>query len=504
MSPAAGVETTAAELSAITRAAADAATTMSGASPLDRARWLEAMADALHDSANHLVLIAARETRLPEPRLRGELQRTVVQLRSFAEPLRTGELLEIIIDHADPDHPLAPSPDLRRMLRGIGPVAVYAASNFPFAFSVAGGDTASAIAAGCPVVVKAHPGHPDLSIEVGRVLTAALDAAGAPAGALAVVLGFDCGIALVADSAIAAAAFTGSTAGGRALWDAANTRPVPIPFYGELGSINPVFVTSEAAATRGAGIARGFVGSFTLGVGQFCTKPGVLIVPAGAPLVDEIVTAVLEVAERPMLTDGMVDRVAELDSELSEHPDVDVLVQGRSTADGRSPHLVRVDAPAVLADPSIVRDERFGPSAVIVECPPSVPFSELAELFEGTLTATVQLNTSSDEGLADLLSVLQERAGRVIANDWPTGVSVSASMQHGGPYPAATTALYTSVGITAARRFQRPVCWQGMPAELLPRELLDANPWGLRRRVDGCRTTRSSAVGDSSNHSDEV
>lgn len=470
----------------VVRTANAAARAVRTASPLQRADWLSAMADALAAEVDHLVPLAQRETRLPEARLRGELHRTVVQLRSFVEPLRTGELLEIIIDHADAAHPIAPSPDLRRMLVGLGPVAVFAASNFPFAFSVAGGDTASAIAAGCPVVVKAHPGHPELSRAVGDILTSALHDAGAPHGTIAVIEGFEAGLELIRHPLIAAASFTGSTAGGVALARATTERAVPIPFYGELGSVNPVFVTRKAALARADEIATGFVASLTLGVGQFCTKPGVLVLPAGTGITDRVVEAARGVGAAPLLTDDIASRLADDDEQLSSHAGVMTLLPGTDSSAGRTPQLVLVELAAILAAPDLILDERFGPSGVIVEVEDESAFATIAALFEGTLTATVHLERD-EPAVRELMTVLEERSGRVIINGWPTGVSVSASMHHGGVFPAATNPLHTSVGITAARRFQRPLCWQSVPEDLLPIELHEANPWHLVRRVDGTR-----------------
>lgn len=466
--------------------------TFASALPSERAAWIGAVADALDAAAGRLVPIAQRESNLPLQRLTGELARTTYQLRTFVTLLNDGDYLEVVIDHANADHPVGPAPDLRRMLQPLGPVAVYSASNFPFAFSVAGGDTASALAAGCPVIVKAHPGHPELSAAMAEIVTDALAAAGAPDGVFAVVYGYEAGTALLRHPLIEAGAFTGSTGGGRALFDIANSRERPIPFYGELGSVNPAFVTREAASERGEAIASGFAGSYTLGVGQFCTKPGVLFVPRGSGLVEAVTEAARPAPAGRMLNSSISDRLARLEEEIAADPDVEVLLAGGAVADGEggeawSPSLYRASADVVRARPELVLEERFGPSAVVVEYDEASELPQLAELFEGTLTATVQGRDASDDGVAELIDVLAERAGRVLWNGWPTGVTVSAAMQHGGPYPSATSSLYTSVGTSAIRRFLRPVCYQAIPDALLPPALQEANPLGIPRTVDGRR-----------------
>ncbi|HEY4570325.1 MAG TPA: aldehyde dehydrogenase family protein, partial [Kribbella sp.] len=285
-------DTTPAELEQALAAATAAAPALGAAEPAVRAGWIRATADAIDAAADELVPIAIRESSLPEARLRGEVARSTGQLRMFADVLEEGSLLEVIIDTADAQAKPVPRPDLRRLLVPLGPVLVFAASNFPFAFSVPGGDTASALAAGCPVIVKAHPGHPELSVRTAEVMTEALRSAGAPDGSFALITGFDVGVTALKDPRITAAGFTGSVPAGKALHEIAATRPEPIPFYGELGSLNPVFVTQAAVDARGKDIATGYVGSFTLGVGQFCTKPGLLFLPAGHGLQEELAAAV--------------------------------------------------------------------------------------------------------------------------------------------------------------------------------------------------------------------
>lgn len=467
-------------------AAADAADAVAALAPARRAEVLEHLADALAAQEETLVPIARAESHLPEPRLRGELLRTCFQLRLFADVLREGAHLDARIDHADPDWPMgAPRPDLRRVLEPIGPVAVFAASNFPFAFSVAGGDTASALAAGNPVVVKAHPGHPELSDAVAGALREALAAEGLPAGVLGVVHGFEAGPALVTHPRIRAAGFTGSIPGGRALFDLACSRAEPIPFYGELGSNNPVVITPGADAARAAELAAGFIGSFTLGAGQFCTKPGTLLVPAGARILEH-----LGAAELPAAQDMLGERIAEGFSEtlaaLREAEGVEVL---RAGEDGRpaapAPTLLRTSGRCLLEDPETLEAECFGPAALVVEYEDAAQLREIARSFTGQLTAT--LHAEAGEDVAELLAILSRRAGRVLWGGWPTGVSVTHAQQHGGPYPASTAVGSTSVGTAAISRFLRPVAYQDLPDALLPPALQEANPLGIPRLVDGER-----------------
>jgi NADP-dependent aldehyde dehydrogenase len=473
------------DLAAITAAAAAAAPTFGALAPATRAMMLDAVADAIDAESENLVPIAAAESHLPNARLVGEVARTTYQLRSFSNLLREGLYLEAIIETAKSGSPLGPMPDLRRMLVPVGPVAVFSASNFPFAFSVPGGDTASALAAGCPVVVKAHPAHPQLSVRVTQVVNDALRTAGAPDGVFALVHGVETGVQLLKDEHIAAGAFTGSIPGGRALFDVANARPVPIPFYAEMGSLNPVFVTRAAVQARGEAIAREFVGSFTLGVGQFCTKPGVLFLPAGHGLDRTLVEAASAVVGAPMLTPGIADRFSHLVSELDNRSGVSRLVTGTASDGGWSPSLFRTDTKTLRRDPEPLLEERFGPASLIVEYDDEVEFDALARLFAGNLTATLHGEESDLGSLLPLVNEVAARSGRVLWNGWPTGVTVSPAMHHGGPYPATAASLHTSVGTTAIRRFLRPVCYQSMPTALLPPALRDQNEMRILRWVDG-------------------
>jgi NADP-dependent aldehyde dehydrogenase len=472
------------ELDRLIGAAAEAAWVLVGSRPSDRAGWLEHLATRLDVAADDLVPLAAQETHLDINRLQGELKRTTFQLRLFAEILRDGSFLQVTTDHADPTWPMGPRPDLRRMLRPLGPVAVYAASNFPFAFSVAGGDTASALAAGCSVLLKANPSHPELSAATGVHVSDALAEAGAPDGIFAVVMGFETGIALVKDPRIRAASFTGSLRGGRALFDLAVSRPEPIPFYGELGSVNPAFVTPEAGAQRVDDVAAGFVGSMSLGNGQFCTKPGLLFVPAGAGLEDRIAALAGERPAVPMLSEHIRSGYAEALAQLVQRPGVRVIAgQARPEGDP-APTILATTVSDLLADSDAMTQECFGPAAILVSYRSEEELLAAARVFEGQLTATIH-STRQEPVTSALLDVLSERVGRVVWNGWPTGVSVSYAQHHGGPYPATTSVQTTSVGTAAIDRFLRPVTYQDAPDDVLPPALQEDNPWRLPRRVDG-------------------
>ncbi|MFF0746362.1 aldehyde dehydrogenase (NADP(+)) [Streptomyces sp. NPDC004111] len=477
-----------AALERVLAAAAAASAPAAASTPAERAAWLTAAADALDGAAGELIATAAAETHLPPaPRLKGELARTTFQLRLFADELHDGHFLGATVDHADAAWPMGPRPDIRRMLTPIGPVLVFAASNFPFAFSVAGGDTASALAAGCPVVLKAHPGHPELSHRTGTLVHDALVAAGAPDGIFAVVHGVDTGVTALRDQRIAAAAFTGSVPGGRALFDIANSRPHPIPFYGELGSVNPVVVTPGAVAARGEEVARAYVASFTLGAGQFCTKPGLLLLPEGHGLDDTLRTAVSAVAAQPMLNERIAQGYTRAVSELRGVPGVETLAEPTQDGPEFSPALLGISGKEFLAAGTQVHQECFGPASLVVTYADAAELARLLDALEPGLTATVQGEENEAELVRGLLPALVQRAGRLLWNEWPTGVTVSWAQQHGGPYPATTAPTSTSVGTAAVERFLRPVAWQGFPDALLPDALRDANPWQLPRRTDGKR-----------------
>lgn len=477
-------ETTPEALHAVLAGAAAAAAPFAAVAPADRGRMLVAVADALEESTADLVPLACEESGLGEGRLHGELTRTAVQLRLFAEVVREGAHLGVMIDRADPEFVLGPRPELRRAQFPLGPVLVFAASNFPFAFSVAGGDTASALAAGCPVVLKAHPGHPRLSARTGEIVVEALRKASAPDAVFAVVHGFDTGVAALRDSAIAAAAFTGSVPAGLTLAQIAAERPVPIPFYGELGSINPVFVTRSALADRGDRIAYEYVGSYTMGAGQFCTNPGLLFLPAGHGLAEALATAVSKVPPARMLTAGVHAGYTARRAEILAAPGINVLAEG-GTGEGLavSPTLVSTTAATLLAQRDQLLDEAFGPLSIVVTYDEPGELPALVNGLEGSLTATIHTGPDDGAELVPLVGALRERVGRLLFNGWPTGVAVTPAMHHGGPFPATTTPLHTSVGATAITRFLRPVVFQDAPEYLLPPALREDNPWALPRTI---------------------
>ncbi|TXN30913.1 aldehyde dehydrogenase (NADP(+)) [Lacisediminihabitans profunda] len=455
--------------------AAGAASVMVRSSGVQRAGWLRAVAAALDAHTAELVAVADVETRLGVARLSGEVARTSGQLRLFADVVTEGSYIEATIDHADPGT-APPRPDLRRMLRPLGPVAVFSASNFPFAFSVAGGDTASALAVGCPVIVKAHPGHPELSRLTAGIVQEALLAAGAPVGAFALAEGYEAGVALVQHPVITAVAFTGSVAGGRALHDLAAARPAPIPFYGELGSINPVVVTRAADAARGAALANGLAGSFTLGAGQFCTKPGVVFIPRGSELERELATLAVPAAHT-MLTESIAKGFASGVERLLAIPGVERVA---GTQDG--PLVVTASFDALDAHADELLAEVFGPVTVLLRYDSEEQLLAALDILEGSLTATLH-SEDSDDTVA-VIERLEQVAGRVLFAGWPTGVAVTWAQHHGGPWPS-TTSQFTSVGATAVRRFLRPIAYQDAPDAMLPPALREENPLGIPRRVDG-------------------
>ncbi|MGW5659224.1 aldehyde dehydrogenase (NADP(+)) [Streptomyces sp. NPDC003758] len=484
------VEATAEEVDAAVRAAHDARGSL--ADRTVRSAFLRAAADELEAAKDHLVEAADAETALGPVRLSGELARTCYQLRAFADIVDEGAFLDVVINHPD-DTATPPIPDLRRYKVPLGVVAVYSASNFPFAFSVAGGDTASALAAGCPVVVKAHPDHPALSELVAAALRRAAERHDIPKGVLGLVHGFQAGIELIKHPLVAAAGFTGSVRGGRALFDAAAARPVPIPFHGELGSLNPVVVTEAAAAERAETIGAGLAGSMTLGVGQFCVKPGLVLAPTGAAgdrLVKSLTEAVSDTDAGVLLDHRMRDNFVAGVAERAALPDVESPV----TAGPGGEHTVSAGFLTVPAEKlttegeyDLLLEECFGPITVVARYEDEDEAKRVLGRLPGNLTATVHLSSEEAAGEgrgAEILQELTPLAGRVLVNGWPTGVAVAPAQHHGGPYPA-TTSTSTSVGGTAIERWLRPVAYQNAPEALLPPELRDDNPLGLPRRFNG-------------------
>ncbi|OIQ33732.1 MAG: aldehyde dehydrogenase (NADP(+)) [Alphaproteobacteria bacterium MedPE-SWcel] len=441
----------------------------------ERAVLLDTIADEIDARGDQITEIGTSETGLPEARLQGERGRTTGQLRLFATHIREAAYLDRRHDIALPDRQPMPRPDLRMMQRPIGPVAVFGASNFPLAFSTAGGDTAAALAAGCPVVVKGHGAHPGTGEIVGEAIVAALDKLGLDGGIFSLVQGGSraVGEALVTDPRIKAVGFTGSLGGGRALFDLCAKRPEPIPFFGELGSVNPMFVLPEAAAARGSDIGAGWAGSLTMGVGQFCTNPGIAIVVDG-PGADAFVSSACEglraVAPQTMLTDGMAEAYRSGARRVSEGAGVTSLLS--NTCDGRSaaPYLFDVSAEDWMADEAL-SEEVFGPLGLVIRVADTEQMQTVAARFKGQLTATLQMDDGDIDLARALLPVLEQMAGRVLANGFPTGVEVADTMVHGGPYPASTNFGATSVGTLSIRRFLRPVCYQNLPEALLPADL---------------------------------
>ncbi len=460
-------------------------------SPEARAAFLETIAREIEALGDVLVERAGLESGLPAARLTGERARTTGQLRLFASWVRAGGADEPRLDSPLPERKPLPRADLRLRHIGIGPVAVFGASNFPLAFSVAGGDTASALAAGCPVVVKGHPAHPGTSELVGRAIRRAVAACGLPEGVFSLLTGtsHELGSALVADPRIAAVGFTGSRAGGLALARIAAGREVPIPVYAEMSSINPVFLLPQALASRAEALAAGFVGSLTLGAGQFCTNPGLVIALAGEELdrfIDAASTALSRAPAATMLTPGIARAYAGGVAALEDSAAAQTVARGGEAggANACRPALFVTNGAAFRATPALAQ-EVFGASALVVRCADVEEMLAVARALEGQLTATLQLEPADHALAATLLPVLEEKAGRILANGWPTGVEVCHAMVHGGPFPATSDPRSTSVGTLAIRRFLRPVCYQDLPAALLPAAVADGNPLGLPRLVDG-------------------
>ena len=479
------VESTPEEVDRLCRAAAAAAPALEDLGREGRAALLRALADALEARRPDVVRVADRETALGEPRLQGELTRSCFQLRLFADVLTEGSYLEAAVDHAG-ESPMGPRPDLRRMLLPIGPVAVFGASNFPLAFSVPGGDTSSALAAGSPVVVKAHASHPATSQLCFEILSEAGLAAGAPDGFLQIVHGLEAGAALVAHPLVRAVGFTGSLTGGHALVDIISRRPDPIPFYGELSSLNPVVVTPSAAAERADEIGRGVAGSFTLGAGQFCTKPGLVYVPTGADgdrLVAAVTDAVSAVGPQWLLNERIAQSYEEGTSRLRELPGVEVLATGGQTrGEGFEAVPLLLTVPGTGLAPELT-EEVFGPVAVLARYDGESDLLASLEQLPSSLTATLHTGPEEGELPATVTTALKAKTGRFVYNAYPTGVAVSWAQHHGGPWPS-TNSTHTSVGTTAIRRFLRPMAWQAAPQDLLPPELRDEGT-SVPRRIDG-------------------
>lgn len=466
---------TPAHVDAAVTAAEAALLSFSALSRNERARFLEAIADQIDARGDAITEIGTQETGLPAARLIGERGRTVGQLRLFAAHIRAGDYLDRRHDAALPDRQPLPRPDLKMIQRPIGPVAVFGASNFPLAFSVAGGDTASALAAGCPVVVKGHSAHPGTGEIVAQAIDAARIACGLHPGVFSLVQGGrrDVGEALVRHPLIRAVGFTGSLVGGRALYDLCAARPDPIPFFGELGSVNPMFLLPAAVAARGDAIAKGWAGSLTMGAGQFCTNPGIAVLidgPEADAFVQAAHDAVAQVGAQTMLTDGIAQAYRAGRDRVAAGQGVRAILTTMCGNRQATPYLFEVSS-ADWLDNHLLAEEVFGPLGLIVRAKDAADMLAIAHSLQGQLTCTLHLDAEDTALGQTLLPVLDRKAGRVLANGFPTGVEVADSMVHGGPYPASTNFGATSVGTLSIRRWLRPVCYQNMPDALLPADL---------------------------------
>lgn len=461
-------------------------------SPEVRAQFLEEIGNQLDELGDLLIERAHAESGLPFARLQSERGRTITQLRLFAAVVRDGAFHGVVVDNALPERrPLARS-DIRLRKIGLGPVAVFGASNFPLAFSVAGGDTASALAAGCPVIVKAHGAHLGTSELVGRAIQAAAKKFNLPEGVFSLLIGAgrQLGEALVAHPEVRAVGFTGSRQGGLALLNIANARPEPIPVYAEMASINPVFLFPAALANRAEALGKGFVSSLSMGAGQFCTNPGLVFAVAGPDLdrfIETAAAAVGEVLPQPMLTSGIHAAYCEGNSRLSGIEGVQRVAIGNPAGDGHNAaraHLYVTNVETFLAEEHL-RDEVFGPVSLVVKLNNLAEMAQVIARIEGQLTATLQIDEADYFEAKKLIPGLEKKVGRILANGFPTGVEVCHAMVHGGPYPATSNAKYTSVGATAIDRWLRPVAYQDLPDMLRPEPVKVDNPLGLPRVVDG-------------------
>ena len=484
------------ELEAVVAAAAAAAPAFAATEPAHRARAIVAVADALEAAKPRLVEIAMRETGLTEPRLNGEVTRTAVQLRLFAETIVAGGYLDARIDYADPAFVLGPRPDVRRTLLPLGPVINFSASNFPFAFSVLGGDSASILAAGCPLIVKAHSGHPELSDATAQIAESALREAGMPEGVFHLIHGREAGVQVLKDPRIQAGSFTGSINVGRLLADIAANRPAPIPFFGELGSVNPVFITADAIAERADEIASGLLTSVTGSAGQLCTKPGFIFVPQGSEFEAAVLRSETPLPEHRLLDPRIAQSFNERRDTILGAAGVRAIVEGGVRFDEHgqgwaSPTIVAVSLADFRASHDALVHEAFGPLTILVETPAGTDLAALMpEFYEGNLTGTLHLSaaeatgeTANAEELRALVAALAKQVGRVLFNGWSTGVAVTPAQQHGGPWPATSNDSSTSVGTAAITRFLRPVAFQNAPAAFLPAALRDDNPLGVPQAI---------------------
>lgn len=480
-------EASAADIADACAAAAAAQPTYAGLALSERAAFLRLIADKIDALGDTLTQRAMAESGLPEARLNGERGRTVGQLRLFADEIENGGWQGLRIDHAVPDR-TPPKPDLRMRMVPLGPVAVFGASNFPLAFSVAGGDTASALAAGCCVVVKGHPAHPGTSELVAGAILAAIREAGMPDGVFSLLngTGYDLGEALVKDPRITAVGFTGSRAGGLALVGHAAARPVPIPVYAEMSSVNPVVLMPHRMAEAAEALAAAYAGSLSLGAGQFCTNPGILLAVEGEAttrFIAAVGEALAAIPAQTMLTAGIQSAYAKGIEAIAAHGATLVGTGAQGAGACGQAHVFTVSGADFRANPAL-GEEVFGPSSIIVTCADLGELAAILQAMEGQLTATLHMTADDYPEARTLLPILENRAGRIIANAWPTGVEVTHAMVHGGPFPATSDGRSTSVGTLAIDRFLRPVSYQDLPAALLPKALLDGHS-AVLRRIDG-------------------
>ena len=458
-----------------------------------RAAFLDAIADELDALDDQFVALVCRETALPAARIAGERGRTSGQMRLFATVLRRGDFYAARIDQALPERTPLPRPDVRQYRIGLGPVAVFGASNFPLAFSTAGGDTASALAAGCPVVFKAHSGHMATAEQVADAILRAAERTGMPQGVFNMIYGAGVGEALVKHPSIQAVGFTGSLKGGRALCDMAVARPQPIPVFAEMSSINPVIILPQALQVRGATVARELAASVVQGCGQFCTNPGLVIglrSPAFTAFIEQLAGQINEQPAQTMLNAGTLRSYAKGVSQLAEHALVEHLAGLAQQGAQAQPQVFRADVRLLLEGDPVLQEEVFGPTTVVIEVQDAAQLDAAIQSLHGQLTATLIGEPEDLRQFGGLTPLLEQKVGRILINGYPTGVEVCDAMVHGGPYPATSDARGTSVGTLAIDRFLRPVCFQNYPDSLLPEPLKNANPLGIQRLVDG-QTTRN-------------
>jgi alpha-ketoglutaric semialdehyde dehydrogenase len=476
------------EVDAAAHAAAIAYPAYRSLSAERRAQFLDAIADELDALGDDFVAVVCRETALPAGRIQGERGRTSGQMRLFAKVLRRGDFYGARIDRALPERQPLPRPDLRQYRIGLGPVAVFGASNFPLAFSTAGGDTASALAAGCPVVFKAHSGHMATAEQVADAIIRAAEKTGMPAGVFNMIYGGGVGEALVKHPAIQAVGFTGSLKGGRALCDMAAARAQPIPVFAEMSSINPVIVLPQALQVRADTVARDLTASVVQGCGQFCTNPGLVIGIRSASFsafVQQVAGLMGDQPAQTMLNAGTLSSYGQGLQKLLAHPGIEHLAGNPQQGNQAQPQLFKADARLLLDRDEVLQEEVFGPTTVVVEVADQAQLTAALNGLHGQLTATVIGEPQDLEQFAGLTALLEQKVGRILLNGYPTGVEVCDSMVHGGPYPATSDARGTSVGTLAIDRFLRPVCFQNYPDSLLPDALKNGNPLGIQRLVDG-------------------